>query len=131
MARELLSEADPETTIAAMLKYTFADELDPSNYNELRDAKPQIQGKTRLFIARGKKDGMTKRKLVQFIEKTAGVNQRKIDDAQVLDTYSFITVPFKEAEQILKHFKKENKGKRPVVEMAAGKNVKKRSRHRH
>ncbi len=131
MARELLAESDPETTIAAMLKYTFADELDPANYNELRDAKPQIQGKTRLFIARGKKDGMTKRKLVQFIEKKAAVNQRKIDDVQVLDTYSFITVPFKEAEQILKHFKKENNGKRPVVEVAGGRNTKKRPKHRH
>jgi len=118
MASELLSENSPEQAMAALLKYTFRDELDPRNYNEIRDVYPQINGKTRLFVARGKKDQMTKRKLVGFIKKKANIDDRKINNVQVFDNYSFITVPFKEAERILKSFKKENRGKRSVVEVA-------------
>lgn len=118
MARELLDETSPEKSMAALLKYTFQDELDPGNYNEIRDRYPQIKGTTRLFVARGKKDGMTRRRLVGFIKKKASIEDRKIDNVQVLDNYSFITVPFKEAERILHCFRKENNSKRPVVEIA-------------
>lgn len=114
MAREILAELSPEQSMAALLKYAFQGELSPENYNEIRDVSPSIKGKTRLFIGRGKKDRMTKRKLVEFIKKNAKVEDRKIDDVQVLDTYSFITVPFKEAEKILKSFR----NRRPMVQVA-------------
>jgi len=134
MAQELLEGNDPEMAVAALLKYTFRNELDPGNYNEIRDAFPPIQGKTRLFVAWGKKDRMGKRKLVDLIKKKAGIDQQKIDNVQVFDSYSFITVPFREAERILQSFKKENRGKRPVVEIArpemGGKNPSRRRTHR-
>ncbi len=118
MARELLAENDPEQALAAVLKYTFQDELDPNNYNEIRNGFRKIRGKTRLFIARGRKDGMTKRKLVDFIKQKAGINDHKIDDAQVFDNFSFISVPFPEAERILHVFRHENRGQRPMVTVA-------------
>lgn len=134
MAQELLDGNDPEMAVAALLKYTFRNELDPGNYNEIRDAFPPIQGKTRLFVAWGKKDRMGKRKLVDFIKKKAGIDQRKIDNVQVFDSYSFITVPFREAERILRSFQKENGGRRPAVEIArpemGGKKPSRRRTHR-
>ncbi len=119
MARELLEENAPEQALAAVLKYALRDELDSRNYNEIRDGQRPIQGKARLFVARGRKDRMTKRKLVEFIMKRAGVENHKIDNVQVFDTYSFITVPLREAEHILNSFRKENRGKRPFVEVAS------------
>jgi ATP-dependent RNA helicase DeaD len=121
LARELLAENEPDVVMASILKYTFRDELDPGSYNEIRDAYPPIKGKTRLFVAMGKKDRLTPRQLVNFIEKKARIDQQKIDDVQVMDTYSFITVPFLEAEKILKTFKKVSRGQRPVVERASRK----------
>jgi ATP-dependent RNA helicase DeaD len=118
LARELLAENNPDLVIASLLKYTFRDELDPESYNEIRDAYPPIKGKTRLFVAMGKKDRLTPRQLVKFIENKTRIDQSKIDDVQVMDSYSFITVPFREAEEILKTFKKVSRGRRPVVERA-------------
>ncbi len=118
MARELLDETKAENIVAGVLQYTFQDQLDPKNYNEIRDSYPQIKGKTRLFIARGKRDRMTKRKIVEFIQKKVGVEENKIDNVQISDGYSLITVPFKEAEQILHFFTKEKKGKRILVKVA-------------
>ena len=118
LARELLEESSPEKLVASLLQNSFSDDLNPHRYNEVRDVYPKIQGKTRLFIARGKKDDMNKRKLVSFIKDKANVEDRSIDDVQVFDKFSFITVPFKEAEHIIECFRKDNSGRRPVVEMA-------------
>lgn len=118
LARELLEESSPEKLVASLLQNSFGDDLNPQRYNEVRDVYPKIQGKTRLFIARGKKDDMNKRKLVSFIKDKANVEDRSIDDVQVFDKFSFITVPFKEAEHIIECFRKDSNGRRPVVEMA-------------
>ncbi|TDJ05835.1 MAG: ATP-dependent helicase, partial [Deltaproteobacteria bacterium] len=67
---------------------------------------------------RGKKDDMNKRKLVSFIKDKANVEDRSIDDVQVFDKFSFITVPFKDAEHIIECFRKDSNGRRPLVEMA-------------
>ena len=118
LAQELLVECTPEKLVASLLQNSFSDDLNPQKYNEVRDVYPKIQGKTRLFIAKGKKDDMNKRKLVTFIKDKAKVEDRSIDDVQVFDKFSFITVPFKEAEHIIECFRKDNNGRRPVVEMA-------------
>jgi ATP-dependent RNA helicase DeaD len=118
IAKELLSKNDPEIMLAALLKYTFQNELNPDNYNEIRDTYPPIKGTTRLFIARGKKENMTKKKLVEFIRLQANIDDRKIDNVEVHDIFSFITVPFREAEIILQSLNKKNKGKRNLVEVA-------------
>ena len=71
------------------------------------------KGKTRLFVALGKIDGMNPKKLVDFIEKESGVLKDNIRDSKIFDKFSFITVPFEEAEVIIETFKKGKKGKRP------------------
>lgn len=69
----------------------------------------------------GKKDKMTPKKLVSFIEKVSGVSQYTIQNVEIYDIYSFVTVPFEEAEQILKKFKKRTKGSNIVIEKAQDK----------
>ena len=61
---------------------------------------------------------MTKKKLVEFIRLQANIDDRKIDNVEVHDIFSFITVPFREAEIILQSLNKKNKGKRNLVEVA-------------
>lgn len=118
MAEELLEDADPHMVLAALLKHAYAGELDPTNYNEIRNGHPRIQGKTRLFIAKGRRDQMTRRRLASFIQQIAGVDPRKIDDIQVLENFSFVTVPLREAEVILQAFRRQSNGKRPLVSVA-------------
>ena len=105
--------------------YILADQnvkkLDANNYNAIRDVSPKIQGNTRLFIARGKKDGMTKKRLAKFITEKVHITSGKIQDIYIQDTFSFITAPFREAELILKHFKTSLKGKKPIVVKAKSK----------
>ncbi len=84
--------------------------------------------KIRLFIQMGRKDGLTKRKLVNLLERKSSVSEALIRDAQPYDIYSFVTVPYYTAETIVKAFKNRSSRKRRLVEIAS--NPKKRFRSR-
>jgi len=116
LASKILDSVSPEDAIATLLKYTFHDDLDVASYKEIKDVKPSIKEATKLFIAKGKKDGMSKRSIVDFIVQKAKTHEAKISNIEIYDTYSFITVPFREAEFILRAFKKEKFGKKSMVE---------------
>ena len=120
-AKKLLEEKNPTEIMAAMLNYCFEEELNPDTYGEITDIAPPIkqlnqQGKTRLFVALGKKDKMTPKKLVSLIMSRVSVKSKQIKDVQVMEKFSFITVPFDKAEKIVLSFKQ--KGQKPLISHA-------------
>jgi len=148
IAEEILQEnPDAKKALAALLKMAFKDELNESNYSEINDIgaykknkdfyyddrgmsgyRPigdqdkrsyvDRKGTARLFIAKGKNDGMDPRKLVEFIQSKTSVDQRHIDDVKLFDSFSFFAVPFEDAEKILHVFQRESGGKRSLVSRA-------------
>jgi ATP-dependent RNA helicase DeaD len=76
------------------------------------------KGTARLFIAKGRNDNMDPRKLVEFIQKESGVEQRKIDDVKIFDSFSFFAAPFEDAEKILGSFQKNSNSGRSLVSRA-------------
>lgn len=118
LAKELIADNDPEQVVATLLKYSFQDELDQSRYNEIRQTSVDRTGKNRLFVAYGRQNGMTPAKLVDYITKQARIKSSLIDDVQVYDLFSFVSVPFAESELILKAFKFHQKARRPIITRA-------------
>jgi ATP-dependent RNA helicase DeaD len=124
-AEKLQEEHNAPDVLAALLKYSFDDDVNPDNYGEIQDVsyspKKQMDshGKSRLFVALGKKDGLNARGLVDVICDRVSINPRKIDDVQVMENFSFITVPFEQAEEIVKSFME--KGKKPLITHAKAK----------
>jgi ATP-dependent RNA helicase DeaD len=142
IAKEILSDNEPEKAVGAILKYAFKDELNEKSYNKISDIAAykknkdfyyddrgasgysnggqrgyiDRKGTARLFVAKGRADGMDPAKLASFISKETGVASSKIDDIKVLDTFSFIAVPFEDAEKVLKSF--QNGGGRSIVSRA-------------
>jgi len=125
-AKDILGENDPEGVISALIEYSFGEELDVTKYSRIREPNVDKEGTARLFVAKGKVDDMTPRKIVDMVERVARVDQRKINDVGVFDKFSFITVSFKDAEIILNAFKKTKSGTKPLVERAKDKKKKKR-----
>ncbi|MGL4980926.1 MAG: DEAD/DEAH box helicase [Fusobacteriaceae bacterium] len=82
------------------------------------DGSLENTGKVRLFVALGKKDGITLKKLLNTISQKANVNENKIRNVELYENFSFVSVPFKEAEQIIESFEIERAGKKPLVEKA-------------
>ncbi len=119
MAEELLALYSPEVALAALLRLAFRSELDENNYPEIRSFSVDRKGITRLFLAIGKRDGYTGRKIVDMLKDKCGLQDKQIDDVAVLDNYSFVNVPFSEAEQIVHTLGQQNG--RPLAEITKDK----------
>ncbi|MDR0953857.1 MAG: DEAD/DEAH box helicase [Rikenellaceae bacterium] len=118
MAAEILNEYDPATALAALLKMAFKNDLEHDNYPEIRSFSVDRKGTARLFIAVGRFDGFTPGKLVEMLKRETGLYDKKIDDVRVLDSYSFVTVPFKDAEMVTKKLNRLSHTNKPLAEIA-------------
>jgi ATP-dependent RNA helicase DeaD len=119
MSIELLDGNDAESVVAALLKRSFDDQLNQAKYREIGDnSSPNAEGKTRLFVAFGRQDGATPLNLIDEIKETVEIDSRAIQDIRIFDTFSFMTVPFEEAELILDAFREKAQGRKPLVERA-------------
>lgn len=76
------------------------------------------QGFTRLFIAKGERDGLNRRDLVQFIMDKTGAHNQDIQKVEVHDDFSFISAPYQVADSILKTFSDDSPSGRPLVTRA-------------
>lgn len=135
LAADLLKDGEPEAVLAAMLKFTFKEDLMAVNYSDLgnnsggsvigggsssggsRNAV-DVKGKTRLFVARGKQDGYNPRKIADMIWDAAKVKGYKVENIQCFDSFTFVTVPFSEAEIIMEAFRRRANGRQSLVELA-------------
>ncbi len=118
MAAELLQDQSPEVAMAALLRLAFKNELEESNYPEIRSIHVDRRGTARLFIAVGKFDGYDVRKLLRLLKRECGLTDSQIDDVRVLDSFSFATVPFEEAKEAIRRLNSIHKGGRPIAEIA-------------
>ena len=117
-AKTLLGDGNPTEILAAVLNYCFEEELNPDAYGEIKEAGARgkqldKQGKARLFVALGKKDKINAQKLVDLVMSRVSITSKHISDILVMDTFSFITVPFDKAEKIVVSFKE--RGQRPLI----------------
>ena len=117
-AKKLLEDKEPAEIVAALLNYSFEEELNPDAYGEIKEvgakgSQLDQQGKARLFVALGKKDKMNARKLVDLIMSKVSIKAKDIRDILVMDNFSFMTVPFNQAEKIMASFKE--KGQKPLI----------------
>ena len=124
LAKELLAGEDPVDIVAALLKNSYEDELDENSYNEINAAPLEKTGKVRLFVALGRKNNMTPKKLVELVNRKTRIDERKLKNVEVYDNFSFMSVPFREAEEIIEAFKQDKRGKKPLIEKAKAKDKK-------
>jgi ATP-dependent RNA helicase DeaD len=117
-AKKLLEDKHPTEMLAAVLNYSFEEDLNPDAYGEITEVctkgkQLDQQGKARLFVALGKKDKMNAKKLVKLIMSRVSIKHQHIRDIRVMDKFSFVTVPFEKAEKIVVSFKE--KGQKPLI----------------
>lgn len=118
VARELLADYAPEVALSALLRLAFRSELDQANYPEIRSFSVDRKGTTRLFLAVGLRDGYTARKIVEMLKYKCGLRDKHIDDVRLFDNYSFVSVPFADAEAIVRKLNRLGRGERPLAEIA-------------
>ena len=116
MAAEMLSGLAPEVALASLLQLAFDNELDESRYPEIRSINVDRKGTARLFLAVGRADGYDARKLAELLRRECGLPDGKIGDLRVLESYSFVSVPFSEAREAVRSvFPAGRTSRRPPV----------------
>ncbi|HCY01260.1 MAG TPA: RNA helicase, partial [Bacteroidales bacterium] len=118
MAEGILEVNSPEIALASLLRMAFKNQLEEKSYPEIRTFNVDNTGTTRLFIALGKKDGMNPRKISSFIRTKVKISDNKIDDIGVYEEFSFVTVPFADAETILDAFSKKGRDGKALITKA-------------
>jgi ATP-dependent RNA helicase DeaD len=133
LASQLLeSQEDATTVLAALLRHQFQDEFIADSYKKIEHSRggnsaggqggnrfnndSTVSGdNVKLFIALGKKDGMTPRNLLDMLHEKCKTPGRKVRDVRIMEKFSFIKVPLDEAEIIMR---KVNTKGRNLVEVA-------------
>lgn len=140
LAKTIIADKSPEVAVAALLRHAYGDEFLPKNYAQINDnrasfsssnrgyddgrsgrnggGREQMSDETRLFVARGKKDGFNPRKILELLYDSCKTPARKVRDIKILESFSFITVPFDEAETIMKTINQSSRGERPIITRA-------------
>jgi len=118
LAAELLEGSDATAVLAACLRHAYGDELDPRAYREIKPILPRTSetSRTRLFVAKGRRHGMTPQNILRFIREHTGVKEKHVSNIEIRDDFTFISVPQAEADLIQKRFS-HRKG-RPLVSVA-------------
>lgn len=117
-AESILKENDPVEVLAAILKYSFQDQLNEKHYKNINEVSVDRKGTSRLFVSLGVKDGLSTRSLIKMITNETTVRAGSISDVKVMESFSFLTVPFEDAELILKSFNNREGERKTVIQRA-------------
>jgi len=119
LAKELLTDKDPEHVLAVMLNIAYNNEFNEDHYSHINKVQSSptsmgsgssrggSNGSARIFLAFGKKAGYHNKALVDYLVEETGIPSREIDDVKVMEDFSFITVPEAQAETVLRTFKSQ------------------------
>ncbi|MCK8061293.1 MULTISPECIES: DEAD/DEAH box helicase [unclassified Fusibacter] len=118
ITEQLMNEFEGQTVLNGLLKYFLKDTLSEENYSEIKDVSVDRQGKTRLFVAKGRKDGFSVKKLIDMIQEEVEIQSFKIKEIKIFDAFSFVSMPFEEAETLIYNLNSKNKNRKPIIEHA-------------
>ena len=127
IADKLIENSNPRDVVAALLKMHYESDFDQNKYRTITKQTRENRftgtggtgGKTRLFVALGRREGYTGRSLLEMISKESGVEGRDIDDLKMMDDFSFISVSPSNAEKITGAFaNKTINGKKSIINRA-------------
>lgn len=118
LASKILALWEAEDVLAAVLKWAYKWKFSESNYRNIREesSRPSwnVDGKTRLFIAKWKKDWLDVIWVKKLIEQETWLDLKPVRDVALFEEFSFMNINSEDAETILAVFKRLNKMK-PVV----------------
>jgi len=117
LASLLLDLGDPKTVLAAMLKDAHADKFEEKSYN-INEPAPRWapNGEQRVFIAKGKLDGLNPWSLIKFLENETGMKIWDVGKIDVLEKFSYMNLQQADADAIMAHFKNLNPSQPLVVQ---------------
>ncbi|MGP1437951.1 MAG: DEAD/DEAH box helicase [Treponema sp.] len=105
--KKLLEYGSAEDILSYILQLQYNSYLSPSQYKNIKPlysekpkkdrAKKQLQDMTKIFIAWGRKDGCTKKRIADMLSNLLSIPSHFIDDIEVQNKFSLASLPNKAA----------------------------------
>jgi len=119
LADELLAMLPPREALASLAAAAYSGDLDPRRYGEVRDVSVDSAATARLYVGIGKQDGAWPKDVAAVVKRLTGLPDRLVDDIEVLERFSFASVPFEAAEKAIAEARKHRGA--PPIRMATPK----------
>ena len=113
---KLLEYGSAEDILSYILQLQYNAYLSPSQYKNIKPlysekskkdkTKKRLDDMTRVFIAWGRKDGATKKKIADMLSKLLSIPSHFIDDIEVQNKFSLASIPHKAALMAVRLSKK-------------------------
>ncbi|MBU0927850.1 MAG: DEAD/DEAH box helicase [Spirochaetes bacterium] len=113
LADELLAILPPRDALASLAAAAYSGDLDPRRYGEVRDVSVDSAATARLYVGIGKQDGAWPKDVAAVVKRLTGLPDRLVDDIEVLERFSFVSVPFEAAEKAIAEARRQ-RGAPPV-----------------
>ena len=134
LAEELSQGLDSKKVLAALLSVFYGEKLSPKHYGKIAAPKSFAQSgdMQRIFVSLGKKDGYRAKEIAEFFSKLLHIPGRMVDDIDVAQQFSLVSLPVASAKKAIElsksnkklphmHFdvKEEGRGSRKGVRSSA------------
>ncbi|GAB1432903.1 DEAD/DEAH box helicase [Spirochaetota bacterium] len=118
LADGLLKLMEPRAALAALAAAAYASDLDPRRYGQVHEINLDDGNMARLYLGIGRVDGVWPKDVAALVKKLTGLPDRLVDDIEVLERFSFVSVPRDAAERAVQASQKQ---RGPNIRIAAPK----------
>ena len=110
LAAEICKDQDPQAVVASLLSIMYGEKLSPKHYGKIstKDMGPRGD-QLRIFVSLGKKDGYRARELAEYFSNLLHIPGRMIDDIDVAQEFSLLSLPAASAKKAIEMSRKSKK----------------------
>lgn len=111
LAEELSQGLDSKKVLAALLSVFYGEKLSPKHYGKIAAPKSFTQSgdMQRIFVSLGKKDGYRAKEIAEFFSKMLHIPGRMVDDIDVAQQFSLVSLPVASAKKAIELSKSNKK----------------------
>ena len=110
LAEDLCQNQNPQDVVSALLSIFYGEKLSPKHYGKVstKDYGPKGD-QLRIFISLGKKDGYRAKEIASFFSKLLHIPGRMVDDIDVAQQFSLVSLPSASAKKAIELSKSNHK----------------------
>ncbi|MBO4629459.1 MAG: DEAD/DEAH box helicase [Treponema sp.] len=132
LAQEICKDQEAQAVVASLLSVMYGEKLSPKHYGKIttKDLGPRGD-QTRIFVSLGKKDGYRARELAEFFSNLLHIPGRMVDDIDVAQEFSLVSLPAAAAKKAIEMSRKNKKLPHMHVDVKEEDGGRKRNTRRH
>ena len=132
LAAEICKDQDAQAVVASLLSIMYGEKLSPKHYGKIstKDMGPRGD-QLRIFVSLGKKDGYRARELAEFFSNLLHIPGRMVDDIDVAQEFSLLSLPAASAKKAIDMSRKNKKLPHMHIDVKEEGGGRKRNTRRH